>query len=75
MTVATSIDPKTIMDYQTALHREDHYDHEKHTESVPHLEQAWKHNRKDSEHDALCQLHPGGLSELLLRIRKLPLEL
>ena len=40
---------------RTALHREDHFDHEKHMAAVPHLEKAWKNNNKDAEHDALCQ--------------------
>ena len=50
------LDPNTIIAYQTALHREDHYDHDKHTAAVPSLEQSWKENNKAAEHDALCQL-------------------
>ena len=49
------LEPKTIIDYQTALHREDHFDHEQHMREVPHLEAAWRNNNKDAEHDALCQ--------------------
>ena len=50
------LNPATIIAYQTALHREDHYDHEQHTAAVPSLEQSWKQNNKAAEHDALCQL-------------------
>ena len=47
--------PKTIIEYHAALHREDHFDHEKHMEAVSHLEKAWRDDNKDAEHDALCQ--------------------
>jgi hypothetical protein len=37
------------------VHKEDHFEHEKHMEAVPHLEEAWRKNSKDVEHDALCE--------------------
>ena len=49
------LDPKTIIDYQTALHREDHFDHEQHTKAVSALERAWRNNNSEAKHDALCQ--------------------
>ena len=49
------LDPNTIFEYQTALHREDHYDHEQHSEAVAALEKAWRSNNSGAEHDALCQ--------------------
>ena len=50
------LDPQAVIDYQSWVCREDHFDHERHISALNHLERQWKDSHQAREHDDLCQL-------------------
>ena len=49
------LSPESIYDYQETLQRTDLFEHEKHEEQIPAIEEAWRQKYKAPEHNDLCQ--------------------